>query len=48
MIETDEWQTLYNARDFTKIALKFPVADFNKMEEILPDAFNKILRILQK
>jgi hypothetical protein len=48
MIEADEWQTLYNARDFTKIALKFPVSDFNEMEKILPDAFDKIIRILQK
>ncbi|MGL6267398.1 MAG: hypothetical protein ACRC2O_05710 [Chitinophagaceae bacterium] len=48
MIEKDEWQTLYDARDFTKIALKFPVTDFNKMEEILPEAFGKILRILEK
>lgn len=47
IIEADEWQTLYASRDFTKIALKFPVADFNRMEELLPEAFRKIIRILQ-
>jgi hypothetical protein len=48
LIEEDEWMTLYEARDFTKIALKFPVADFNRMEEILPEAFRKIVHLLQK
>jgi hypothetical protein len=47
MIEEDEWRTLYEARDFTKIALKYPLGDFNKMSDILPEAFGKILRILQ-
>jgi hypothetical protein len=47
MIEADEWQTLYNSRDFTKIALKFQVSDFNKMEEILPEAFDKIIGLLK-
>jgi hypothetical protein len=47
MIEEDEWLTLYEARDFTKIALSFPLSDFNRMDEILPEAFRKILRILQ-
>jgi hypothetical protein len=48
LIEDDEWMSLYEARDFTKIALKFPVADFNRMEEVLPDAFRKIIGLLQK
>jgi hypothetical protein len=47
LIEDDEWLSLYEARDFTKIALKFPVTDFNRMDEILPDAFRKIIGLLQ-
>jgi len=48
IIEADEWMTLFDARDFTKIALKFPVSDFNNMEKILPDASQKIISILTK
>ena len=47
LIEDDEWLSLYEARDFTKIALKFPVTDFNRMDEVLPDAFRKIIGLLQ-
>ena len=47
MIEADEWQTLYNSRDFTKIALKFQVSDFNKMDMILPESFDRIIGILK-
>jgi hypothetical protein len=46
MIEDDEWLTLYEARDFTKLALKFPVSDFNRMQELLPRAFGQIVDIL--
>jgi hypothetical protein len=46
MIEDDEWLTLYEARDFTKLALKFPVSDFNRMQELLPQAFGQIVDIL--
>jgi hypothetical protein len=48
LIDEDEWQTLFKARDYTKIALKFPVSQFNEMEEILTDAFKKIVGVLQK
>jgi hypothetical protein len=46
MIEDDEWLTLYEARNFTKLALKFPVSEFNRMEELLPRAFGQIVDIL--
>jgi hypothetical protein len=46
IIEADEWKTLFDARDFTKIALKFPVSEFNSMDKILPDASQKIISIL--
>ena len=46
MIEEDEWLTLYEARNFTKLALKFPLSDFNRMETILPQAFGKIVQLL--
>jgi hypothetical protein len=46
MIEEDEWQALYKARNFTKLALRFPVSDFNQMEEQLPEAYRRIIRIL--
>jgi hypothetical protein len=47
LIDQDEWLTLYQARDFTKLALKFPLSDFNEMTSILPEAFRKIIKVLQ-
>jgi hypothetical protein len=46
MIESDEWLTLYDARDFTKLALKYPLEQWNQLEQLLPDAYHKILRML--
>jgi hypothetical protein len=47
LIDEDEWLALYEARDFTKIALKFPLEDFNRMQEVLPEAFKKIIGVLE-
>jgi hypothetical protein len=47
LIDQDEWLTLYEARDFTKLALKFPLADFNEMSSVLPEAFRKIIKVLE-
>lgn len=46
MIEEDEWKALYQARNFTKLALHFPVAEFNQMGDLLPEAFRRIIRVL--
>jgi hypothetical protein len=46
LIDEDEWLALYEARDFTKIALNYPLSDFNQMSEILPEAFRKIISVL--
>jgi hypothetical protein len=47
LIDRDEWLTLYEARDFTKLSLKFPLSDFNEMTKILPGAFRKIIKVLE-
>jgi hypothetical protein len=47
LIDQDEWLTLYEARDFTKLALKYPLSEFNEMSVILPDAFRKIIKVLE-
>ena len=47
MIEPDEWIALYEARSFTKLALKFPLEQWNDMPFLLTGAFHKILNILR-
>jgi len=48
MIDEDEWLVLYSARDFTKLALKFPISGFNEMKQDLMVAYKSIIRLLAR
>ncbi len=46
LIEPDEWLELYDARNFTKLAVKFPLEEWNKLPERLIAGYISILDVL--
>lgn len=47
LIDKDEWIELYNARNFTKLALKFPLTEWENMPALLAEAYHKIIQLLE-
>ncbi|WP_336518099.1 hypothetical protein [Pollutibacter soli] len=46
VIEPDEWLELYQARDFTKLAIKFPLDQWEELPLRITTVYSTILKIL--
>lgn len=44
----EEWGEVYAKGGFTKLAVKYPIGEFNDMEDILSEAFERLMLLMEE